>query len=353
MTTQFKTIKDFPNYIVYKDGRVRHKKKNTFLKLRPRNGYLRVSLENRDGDEAITSTIGVHRLVAQAFIPNPENKPNVGHTDNNRKNNHVDNLSWVTQKENIQHNFKTGHKNRTVSVIQLDLETGEELAEYDSLVDAHRAIPEACAQHISKVCNGERNHTGGFGWKYKEERKNDVIIEDYVEIDGFPNYMIDENGNIYTKKLKRLLKPQKSKDGYMCINLYKNEGKPTSFSIHKLVALTFVDNPDNKPHINHINNIKNDNRAENLEWVTVAENNQHSYDTSERKGTRKIVKYEYFIVNGVKLMFEDQTFRSVSSVCYDAGFVDPRGKPQYTVFPKYLSGELKHKQYEWIDEGNN
>ena len=66
------------------------------------NGYLSVYVKNKDGKYRYCY---VHRLVAQAFIPNPENKKEVNHLDGNKLNNCVDNLEWVTREENIRHAF--------------------------------------------------------------------------------------------------------------------------------------------------------------------------------------------------------------------------------------------------------
>lgn len=62
----------------------------------------------------------VHRLVAQAFIPNPENKPFVNHIDSNRSNNHISNLEWVTNRENFEHAVNFGSMERKLSQEDLD-----------------------------------------------------------------------------------------------------------------------------------------------------------------------------------------------------------------------------------------
>lgn len=77
------------------------------------NGYLRVYMR-RDSDYKRVDMY-IHRLVALAFIPNPENKKYVNHIDTNRSNNHVDNLEWCTSKENNQHSMNLGHLRRDES----------------------------------------------------------------------------------------------------------------------------------------------------------------------------------------------------------------------------------------------
>ena len=88
---------------VYSVRRQGHK--GGFVKQRVNNsGYLRVSLSNNGENKAYF----VHRLVAKAFIPNPENKQFVNHKDGNKTNNHVSNLEWCTKSENMQHAVKIG-----------------------------------------------------------------------------------------------------------------------------------------------------------------------------------------------------------------------------------------------------
>ena len=92
-------------------------------------------------------------------------------------------------------------------------------------------------------------------------------------------YSISDNGDVYSHRAKRILKHKIGKNGYHRVTLGNGKGKQKTVLIHRLVALAFVDNPDNKPTVNHINENKSDNRAVNLEWMTTAEQNKHGTRT--------------------------------------------------------------------------
>jgi len=87
-------------------------------------------------------------------------------------------------------------------------------------------------------------------------------------------YKVDSLGNVYGLK-DNLLKPAKDSNGYLRVGLMIDEKLQTK-KVHRLVALTYIPNPENKPYVNHKNGIKSDNRVENLEWVTPKENTAHA-----------------------------------------------------------------------------
>ena len=114
-----KEIENFTGYYIEDNGtvwcdivsrsrdKIRREEKHQLTPRPLPNGYLRVYMR-RDSDYKRVDMY-IHRLVALAFIPNPENKRFVNHIDTNKSNNHVDNLEWCTSKENNQHSMNLGY----------------------------------------------------------------------------------------------------------------------------------------------------------------------------------------------------------------------------------------------------
>lgn len=100
---------------------------------------------------------------------------------------------------------------------------------------------------------------------------------------GFDNYYITKDGTVINKKNKRIVKQRIEINGYVRVGIYKNSIQKMMF-VHRLVAETYIPNPDNKPQVNHIDGDKQNNHVSNLEWCTASENFTHARETGLYKG---------------------------------------------------------------------
>lgn len=166
------------NYEVSCFGNVRSKPRKATkgglmkLHLLKRNDYYKVRLTNPNTKK--NKYYSVHRLVAQAFIPNKNNLPQVNHKNGNKHDNNVFNLEWVTCQQNIQHAYKKGlHKVRKV----VQIKDGEIVKVFDN---CYRASVETGINYTSIYhCLHQRQLTaGGYDWYYvnKKSIKKDMFL---------------------------------------------------------------------------------------------------------------------------------------------------------------------------------
>lgn len=215
------------------------------------SGYCMVRLTTKNkGKKAYC----MHRLVAEAFIPNPYNLPVVNHKDGNKLNNNVDNLEWVTQSQNRRHAIET---------------------------------------KISNLATGKRNIIENI-------KEDNLYWKRYKDT----NYLISIKGEAYNTKTKILLKATPKKDGYVIYSL-RIDGKTFSKLAHVLVIEVW------KPElleedkiINHKDGNKSNNNIDNLEVISKRENIIHACYTLN-KNIKPVIKMDK---NGVEIEYPSISF---------------------------------------------
>ena len=162
-------IRSLERIVECSDGRKRKIKDRTLKGSSYSGGYSGVTL-HKDG---CTKFVNIHRIVAEAFVPNPLEKEEVNHKDENPSNNHASNLEWVTHKENLNFGTRTERARKAIveaqgrAVRQLSID-GELVAEYESLSAACNATG-THVSNITKCAKGVYKTAGGYIWKYKNE----------------------------------------------------------------------------------------------------------------------------------------------------------------------------------------
>lgn len=172
----WRPIYGFADYLISNAGCVMSRKRGAWRELNPyigKNGYAYVNLRN-DGQ---TIRRYIHRLVAEAFIPNPLNKPTVNHIDGSKLNNDVSNLEWATYSENSKHAVAHGLTplpdsevamiNHRTPIVAIEPDTGNVLY-FPSQLDASEYLG-ISRPHINKVLKGSCPHAKGYIFRYAME----------------------------------------------------------------------------------------------------------------------------------------------------------------------------------------
>lgn len=125
------------------------------------NGYERISLFKDNGSKSLA----IHKLVAMAYLPNPDNLPQINHKDENKENNYVNNLEWCTNKYNSNYGTRNERMARAKWKKVLCIELNRI---FDSEKQAERELNIGVAR-ISECCSGKNKTAGGYHWRYADE----------------------------------------------------------------------------------------------------------------------------------------------------------------------------------------
>ena len=220
-------IKDleYTKYLISTYGNIKNTETGYILEKNYKSGYPTVLITH----EGISKTYKVHRLVGKTFLPNYDDKLVINHIDGDKANSKLSNLECISQSENMRHAYNTG-----------------------LLV-------------IPSYNNFEPNLADEL----------DFIKQKSKPIPNYPNYSATQSGKIFSHKTKKYIRGQINNEGYIRLGLYGDNGEK-KFLIHRLIAQTFIPNPENKPQVNHIDNNKSNNCVNNIEWISNQENRNHA-----------------------------------------------------------------------------
>lgn len=270
----WKITKDHSNdYAVSNLGNVKSLIHNRLLKSSPSKDGYRIAYLNK-------KPINVSKLVAIYFVKNPYGCNYVRHIDGNKINDAANNLEWCTRKNSRIITKKKERNDPKISYQVFGINNNGSQISFPSLKEAERNG--FFKRGIVECCRGIRKQYKGYRWYSPKINHLHNNQEMWAVIDGFDGrYSISTWGNVRSNITNKKLS-QSKQNRYYVVNLCKNK-KWKTYRVNRLVAQTFIPNPNNYPFVNHIDEKRTNNNVENLEWCTAKYNS--NYGTGQmRKG---------------------------------------------------------------------
>lgn len=167
----WRIIEDYPIYEISNLGEVRKVDNGRII------GEYYPKIELLEEETRTRKLVSIHRLIAKAFIPNPRNKPFVNHIDGDKTNYSLDNLEWVTHRENVDHAIESGYydQDRGLPVIGKNLETGE-IREWKNGRTASEEVGFSITA-VSSACLGKTGRVGLWKFVFKKDYNNNSFSD--------------------------------------------------------------------------------------------------------------------------------------------------------------------------------
>ena len=257
----------------------------------------------------------------------------VDHIDNNESNNTLANLRWVTRSENIQHSYDSNANRKSCGAAQSrPIRCIETKIEYPSITIAAKELG-LDRGGICNVLKKKRKRTGDLTFEYVEQPDlENECWKNHSEL-GIP---VSTQGRVIIQSRKT--RGCRNSSGYMQVG-YKDK----IYKVHRLVAETWLDNPEKKPQVDHIDNNKSNNTLANLRWVTPSENVQHSYDTNANRKSHAAAKSR-----PIRCIETQIEYPSITSAAKELG-LDSSNIAKVLKGKQKTTGKRKHR-FEYVEE---